>query len=162
MGLFLISCKAKAPQTNYIKECQELIFDLSDGTLNGVKPDQKQSEIKEWLPCYTQVIPDGSATFCGGAVLYANHGFNFYTYLDDYVEVQSDFKGTVTGNLLGKSREEVKQILSEYPLMENKVEESMDFYQTTYGCIRISYKDNKVIRIAAHYTDLENLNWCKE
>jgi hypothetical protein len=158
----MIGCKARPAKTVYIKECQELIFDLTDGTLNGVKPDQKQTDIKEWLPCYTQFIPDGSTSVCGGAILYANHDFYFYTYFDDYIEVRANFKGTVSGNLLGKSRDDARQFLNNLTFVENKEQDSVDFFTTEYGCIRIHYNENKVVKIAAHYTEFENLNWCKD
>lgn len=159
----LVACKTASKKTTYILECQELIFDLSDGTLNGVKPTISQTEIKEWLPCYTQYIPDGNEAGCGGAILYSKHDFYFYTYLYNYIEVRSGFKGKVSDSLLYQPREKVREILGQ-PVENNYSREDslVDFFPREYGCIRIHYKDNRAISIAAHREDCKTVEWCQE
>jgi hypothetical protein len=158
----LTSCKIINKKTSYIPQCENLVFDLSDGTINGVKPNLPQAQIKEWFPCYTKFSPDGGQSDCGGAIFYANHDFYFYTYVDDYVEVKSGFKGTITENLMGKSRDQVRLYLGKPIENKHSAEDpNIDFFATKYGCIRVHYKDNIATLIAAHYSDCESVEWCK-
>jgi hypothetical protein len=141
-------------------ECDSLFFDLDEGKINGVSPSLSQSEIKEWFPCYTNVIPDGSSQDCGGGVLYRNHDFYYYTYFD-YVEVRTKFKGKMTNDLLGKSREEVRKLLGEP--FDTKGKEGFsdtDLFSKEYGCLRVSYSLNMVSSVAAHYNDCDVVILC--
>ncbi|MBX9850741.1 MAG: hypothetical protein K2X86_03180 [Cytophagaceae bacterium] len=155
------SCKTKAPAM--IEECTYLDFDLKEGTMSGVKPNLPQGEIKEWFPCFTKFIPDGADAECGGALLYDNHYFSFYTYFDDYIEVRTGFKGKISDSLFLKTREEIRLAYGT-PLKDslNNITNNpdIDFYKADYGCIRIHYKDNKPVIIAVHYSDIENIWWC--
>lgn len=159
--VLISACKTAGRKVTYINVCEEFIFDLSDGTLNGVKPKWPQSEIKEWLPCYTKFVPDGEGdAYCGGAILYENHDFYFYTYLDNYIEIGPGFKGKVSDDLLNKSRKEVRDLLGT-PVEHPGQDAFVDFFSAPYGCIRVEYKDNLAVVIAAHYASCEETGWCK-
>lgn len=161
--LSMSACKTSSKKSSTINVCEDLTFDLTDGTINGVKPNMTAAEIKEWLPCYTKFVPNGSTSDCGGAILYSNYDFYFYTYVDNYIEVRAGFKGKVSDDLLHKSREAVRQILG--TPMDNqyaKEDSSLDFFPREYGCLRVHYKDDKASVIAAHYLLEEEFDWCKE
>jgi len=162
--LFILSCK-KGPSisaSNSFPECQLFTFDLSDGTINGVKPSLSQNEIREWIPCYTRITPNGADGDCRGAVVYEPHHFTFYTYMDDHIEVKRGFKGK-GDTLFLLNRSEVRKLLGT-PVQNSLTAENQDkdFFTTEYGCIRVQYKDDLPILIAPHYTDCESLHWCEE
>jgi len=154
------SCKGIPGKTSYPVECQELIYDVQLGEINGVKPQLSQNDIKEWFPCYSSVVPDGSTHSCGGAVFYENLGFTYYTYWD-FVEVTRHFKGEVKGKLWDKNRKEMQQLLGSPVDTKYKEEHPyIDFYPTDYGCIRIEYSNNRVVKIASHYNECDQIELC--
>jgi hypothetical protein len=162
LAIATIGCKVAQPQLTQIPktECDSLFFDLAEGKINGVSPSLSQNDLREWFPCYTSVIADGSPQDCGGGVLYRNHDFYYYTYFD-YVEVRSKFKGKMTNDLLGKSREEVRILFGEPFDVKNKEGFSdTDLFPKEYGCLRVKYSSNKVIAVAAHYNDCDVVSLC--
>lgn len=172
IALVAVACK-KTPSTtaaNTYIECETLIFDLTDGTMNGVKPNLNQGEIREWLPCYTRFTPNGGENDCGGALIYTPYHFAFYTYFNKYVEATRGFKGTVTDTLFSKNKTQVRHLLKPYGDSTMAVlSDTMDLFPTEYGCIRIHYEDQRKspekqypASIAAHYCDCQSVEWCRE
>ena len=165
IGLIFFSCRSgqvKTSDKNKIPQCVDLTFDIEDGTLSGIKPVQKQSEISEWFPCHTRMVPDGNSSDCGGALYYENHGFTFYTYLYEYLEIRKDFKGNVTHDLFSKNREEIRQLLGK-PAENDLAAENpdMDFFPMEFGCMRIKYEGGKPVLIASHYLACDEIEWCR-
>jgi hypothetical protein len=160
----MLACK-KGPATsasNNYTECQLFIFDLSDGTMNGVKPNLSQNEIREWIPCFTRITPNGADADCRGALVYEPHYFTFYTYTDDYIEVKKGFKGK-GDTLFLLNRSQLRNLLGT-PVQNSITTENQDkdFFTTDYGCIRVQYRNDLPVLIAPHYSDCEGLKWCEE
>jgi hypothetical protein len=162
--VFLISCKKPASSSSSSGMpvgCEEFRFDLTDGTMNGVKPNLNQAEIKEWIPCFSRSVPDGTEGDCGGGVFYDAHSFAFYTYGYDYVEVKKGFAGPGKDTLFKKNRSEVRKMLG-IPVQSeiSKAYPEMDLFTADYGCIRVEYQNDLPVLYGAHYFDCENLDWC--
>ncbi|WP_045466431.1 hypothetical protein [Sporocytophaga myxococcoides] len=163
LQLFIItflSCKGTQKTTSAHIECKQLAYDIHLGEINGVKPDLSQNDIKEWFPCYTSVVADGSDHSCGGAIIYNGLGFTYYTYWD-FVEVNKTFKGEVAGKIFEKTRKEIREELGSPVDTKYKEERpEIDFYPSTYGCIRIEYSNNRPFKVASHFNDCDQIELC--
>jgi hypothetical protein len=161
LSLVFLGCKVQPKPTSIPQtECDSLFFDLEEGKINAVSPMLSQGELKEWFPCYSGTTPDGASQDCGGGVFYKNHDFYYYTYFD-YVEVRSRFKGKMTYELIGKTKEEVRKLLGTPVDTKNKEGFSdIDLFTKEYGCLRVNYTNNTVVIVAAHYNECEAVNLC--
>ena len=133
--------------------CQNVVFDLDKGTINGLKPTLSQDDVKAALPCFTGSTPDGDRLNgmlynYGGGVYFNNHNFYFYTGAD-FIEVRSDFTGTVSPNLLGASKERVNGAYGKPTL----ISKGSYFYMMSYGCLQLELRNNVVYEISAYYQD---------
>lgn len=162
-GLILVNifgcCSSRHPKAIPQTECDSLFFDLNSGMINNVAPTLSIEEIQGWFPCFTLTVQNGSSSNCGGGVLYKNHGFSYYTYFD-YIEVSSKFKGNVTDNLLGASKEEVLKKLETPLKMETLEGADAYFYNAPYGCKVFWIQGEKVDKIGVYYNDCDNINLC--
>lgn len=134
-------------------DCRSVVFDLDKGTINGIKPTVSQDDVRAALPCFTGSTPDGDRLNgmlynYGGGVFFNNHNFYFYTGLD-FIEVRSDFTGTVSPNLLGASKERVNGAYGRPTLTSN----GSYFYMMSYGCLQFELRNNVVYEIRSHYQD---------
>ncbi|MCB1659623.1 MAG: caspase family protein [Pseudomonadales bacterium] len=135
------------------KDCQSVVFDLDTGTINGIKPTVSQDDVKAALPCFTGSTPDGDRLNgmlynYGGGVFFNNHNFYFYTG-SDFIEVRSDFTGTVSPSLLGVSKERLNGAYGRPTLTSN----GSYFYMMSYGCLQFELRNNVVYEIRSYYQD---------
>jgi hypothetical protein len=158
----LFSCKLSQKTTSMPHtECDSLFFDLDTGMINAVSPRLSQADIKEWFTCYTGSTPDGASENCGGGVFYKRHGFSYYTYFN-YVEVSKEFKGRLSSPLLGAARNAVRQWYpeTETTSYQQKEYSDFDFIPKAFGCLRIEYANDTVVRVSAHFTLCESVDVC--
>lgn len=160
LSVLLLSCRKTPTATVKYPECETFIFDAKEGTINSVKPNLPQSEIREWLPCYSRFTPDGAEADCGGGFFYDQYNFSIYTYLDNYLEVKKGFKGRGDSMFL-MTRKQLRQALGT-PVQNSIATDNpdQDFFSMDYGCLRVLYKDSLPVSIASHFSDCESLLWC--
>jgi len=138
------SPEAVSSVTSY--SCEDLNLNLQSGKLNGLSPTTSQNGVKQAFPCFTGETKEGELYNYGGGVFFLKHDFYFYTYRD-FIEVRSNFHGNVSPNLLGNDRKTALNIFGnpQYSLP------AFDFYQTSYGCLRLNIENGKIRQIGVHY-----------
>lgn len=125
--------------------CGKLALDLNKGTLNGLPPTTSQTRIKQALPCSTGDTEDGADYNYGGGVFFGDHNFYMYTG-KDFIEVRRGFKGSVSQNLLSKSKDDVIALYGS-PAINNG---NKLFYSMPYGCLRFVFSGSSVSEIGVH------------
>jgi len=83
--------------------CTDIMVDILDGKVNGLRPDRTPDEIKEKIPCFTSVADENGSSKCGGSIMYKDKDISFYTQRD-YVEIGEKFKGKLSIPLIGAAR----------------------------------------------------------
>ncbi len=144
--------------------CENLYLDLEKGTLNGLRVNASQKEIKKALPCFTGDSPDGSEFNCGGGVFFLDHDFYFYSG-QNYIEVRENFTGSISDDIMNKSTAEIAKLLGEPDRTESirKWDGSNRlhfFYQRPYGCISMVFVKKKLAKIAIHSTPINETQLC--
>src|SRR5215469_2187107 len=84
-------------------KCPEFYIDILTGAVNGIKPNNTPTEIKEAFPCFTSTDADSANAKCGGGVYFKDKDLYFYTKRD-YVQVGPKFVGKTSFPLLGTKR----------------------------------------------------------
>jgi len=79
--------------------CNPFNVDVVEGSVSNLFPESPLGDIRNRMPCFTEVIEEPSATGCAG-VFYKDKGISFYTYRD-YIEITENFKGSMTLPLMG-------------------------------------------------------------
>lgn len=144
--------------------CNHLYFDLEKGTLNGIKLEAAQAEIKKALPCFTGDTPDGVEYNCGGGVFYLDHHVFFYSG-QDYIEVRNGFTGELSIDVMGKSPQQVIKELGDPGRRESVrkwdgTQRVHYFYPKSYGCLSMVFVDNELVKIAAHRSNINETQLC--
>jgi len=124
--------------------CDQLVFDVFDGSVNGVSATASQADIKAKLPCATGDTADGSSFNVGGGVFFTNHDFYFYTH-HDFIEVRTGFKGTTVPALLGASMADSIASLGGATFTSR----SEVLISHAPGCISLSARNGKVSQVRA-------------
>ena len=133
--------------------CENLEFDLATGTLNGLPATASQEDVKRVLPCWTGDTPDGSGFNYGGGVFFTNHNFYFYTG-QDFIEVRSGFRGSVSPPLLGEKMEAVRSRIGE-PRVTSDGTDTW-YFEGKYGCLRLEFENGVVRDLAVHYKSCDD------
>ncbi|MCB0837063.1 MAG: hypothetical protein KDE26_10440 [Bacteroidetes bacterium] len=150
---------------------ESLFLDLEKGTFNNVSPTASMDEVKKKFPCFTGETEEGQSINCNGGVFFLNHDFYFYTG-NDYIEVRLGFNGKISQNLLGKTIEEVEEILGKPDLIP--VDESEDewgnmfpdniqyLYKRKYGALGLAFdpETREVKKIAVHSRKAKDVEIC--
>ena len=84
-------------------KCPDFYVDVLNGTVNDIKPNYTQNEIKEKFPCFTSSEEETSTAKCGGGVFFKDKEVFFYTRRK-YVEIGPKFAGKTSIPLLGTKR----------------------------------------------------------
>src|SRR5580698_10297474 len=84
-------------------KCPDFYVDILNGTVNGIKPNQTQTEIKEKFPCFTSAEDETADAKCGGGIYFKDKDLFFYTKRK-YVEVGPKFIGKTSIPILGTKR----------------------------------------------------------
>jgi hypothetical protein len=88
----------------YSQNCDNLVGDLLNGTLNGVKPTDDMALVKAKLPCFTGDSDEGVEMNCSGGVFYIKHNFFCYTGRD-YIEMRRKFTGKLSIPIFGLTKD---------------------------------------------------------
>jgi len=112
--------------------CDQLLFDTNKGTINGLGPTAEWDEIKARLPCFTGTTEEGLGYNYGGGIFYTNHDFYFYTFRD-FIEVRSNFKGTVKPNIF---KEDMKDVWLSDELKTK--DPNRRYFRRSWGCLVLS------------------------
>ena len=115
-------------------KCPDLYIDVLNGTVNDIKPNQTQIEIKEKFPCFTSAEDETQEAKCGGGIFFKDKDIYFYTKRD-YVEVGAKFTGKTSIPLLGTRRNSLFSKLG-----NPKVKDDLwDAYEMQYGTLVLHY-----------------------
>src|SRR5580698_5604966 len=115
-------------------KCPDFYIDILNGTVNGIKPNQTQIEIKDAFPCFTSAVDESNEAKCGGGIYFKDKDIYFYTKRD-YVEIGSKFIGKTSFPLLGTKRGTLFSRLG-----NPKIKDDLwDAYETQYGTLVLHY-----------------------
>jgi hypothetical protein len=143
--------KAKADCSNFI-----LKVDLTDGKVNGIRPNFPLAEIKQKLICSTSTEEEGTSARCGAGIFFKDRDLSFYTDRD-YIEVGEKFKGELSPKVLGTARGSLFNTLGNPKIKDA----TWDAYQTSYGLLILHYnKTNKVYKVQFTTQGADVLNLC--
>src|SRR5579871_3286828 len=84
-------------------KCPDFYVDILSGTVNGIKPNMTQTEIKETFPCFTSAVDESAEAKCGGGIYFNDKDISFFTKRD-YIEIGPKFVGKTSFPLLGTKR----------------------------------------------------------
>jgi hypothetical protein len=115
-------------------KCPDFYIDILNGTVNGIKPNQTQTEIKDQFPCFTSAEDESATAKCGGGIYFKDKDLFFYTKRN-YVEVGPKFIGKTSFPLLGTKRGSLFAKLG-----NPKIKDDLwDAYETQYGTLVLHY-----------------------
>ena len=115
-------------------KCPDFYVDILNGTVNGIKPNQTQNEIKDAFPCFTSAVDESTEAKCGGGIFFKDKDLYFYTKRN-YVEVGPKFIGKTSFPLLGTKRGTLFTRLG-----NPKIKDDLwDAYETQYGTLVLHY-----------------------
>jgi hypothetical protein len=115
-------------------KCPDFYVDILNGTVNGIKPNNTQTEIKEQFPCFTSAEDESATAKCGGGIYFKDKDIYFYTKRN-YVEVGPKFAGKTSFPLLGTRRGTLFSKLG-----NPKIKDDLwDGYETQYGTLVLHY-----------------------
>jgi hypothetical protein len=151
MCLFAVSFAQLKPKA----KCPDFYVDILNGTVNGLKPNQTISEIKDQFPCATSTEEDGTTAKCGSGVLYKDRDIYFYTHRQ-YIEIGPRFKGKLSIPLMGAKRNSLFSTLGN-PKMKD---DNWDAYEMQYGTLVLHYdaaSKVKLIQFSTRSTEVLEL-----
>jgi hypothetical protein len=137
--------------------CPTFSVDVLEGILNNaVTTKSTLGQVKNFFPCFTEVVEQPTATKCSG-IFYADKGVYFYNDRG-YIEVKENFKGKLIPQLMGVSRGSLFKLLG-YPKMKDI---SWDAFQTKYGILILYYnKANKINKLQMSYKNTDTIKLCE-
>jgi hypothetical protein len=156
ISLFYIqSLQAQLKTTTAI--CPTFSVDVLEGILNNaVTTKSTIGQVKNFFPCFTEVVEVPTATKCSG-IFYADKGISFYNDRG-YIEIQENFKGKLVPQLMGVSRGSLFKTLG-YPKMKDV---SWDAFQTKFGILILYYnKSNKINKLQISYKNTDSIKLCE-
>jgi hypothetical protein len=114
--------------------CPDLYIDILNGTVNDIKPNFTQGEIKDKFPCFTSAVDETPDAKCGGGIYFKDKDISFYTKRD-YVEVGPKFTGKTSFPLLGTKRGSLFAKLGNAKIKDDL----WDAYEMQYGTLVLHY-----------------------
>jgi len=115
-------------------KCPDFYVDVLNGTVNDLKPNHTQNEIKEKFPCSTSIEEESGTSRCGGGIFFKDKDISFYTRRD-YIEIGPKFPGKFSIPLLGTKRNSLFRTLG-----NPKVKDDLwDAFETQYGTLVLHY-----------------------
>jgi hypothetical protein len=154
--LFIQSLQAQLKTTTAI--CPTFSVDVLEGILNNaVTTKSTLGQVKNFFPCFTEIVEQPTATKCGG-IFYADKGIYFYND-KGYIEIKENFKGKLIPQLMGVSRGSLFKTLG-YPKMKDV---SWDAFQTKFGILILYYnKANKINKLQISYKNTDTIKLCEQ
>jgi hypothetical protein len=151
VGMAQLKAKAK---------CPDFYVDVLDGMVNGLKPSNTQTEIKEKFPCFTSAEEESAEAKCGGGVFFKDKDIYFYTKRK-YVEVGPKFAGRTSMPILGTKRGSLFTRLGN-PKVKDDLWEA---YETQYGTLVLHFDvagpNGKVKYFQFSTLSTDELNLCE-
>ena len=114
--------------------CPDLYIDILNGTVNDIKPNYTQGEIKDKFPCFTSAVDETPDAKCGGGIYFKDKDISFYTKRK-YVEVGPKFIGKTSFPLLGTKRGSLFAKLGNAKIKDDL----WDAYEMQYGTLVLHY-----------------------
>lgn len=128
-----LACGVTAQLKAKVK-CPDFYVDILTGTVNGIKPNQTQTEIKDQFPCFSSAEDESATAKCGGGIFFKDKDLFFYTKRN-YVEIGPKFIGKTSFPLLGTKRGSLFAKLG-----NPKIKDDLwDAYETQYGTLVLHY-----------------------
>jgi hypothetical protein len=115
-------------------QCPDLYVDVLDGSVNGLKPNNTQLEIKDKFPCFTSAEEETAEAKCGGGIFFKTKDIYFYTKRK-YVEVGPKFIGKTSIPVLGTKRGTMFTKLGN-PKMKD---DTWEAYEMQYGTLVLHF-----------------------
>jgi hypothetical protein len=132
--LIMSLASAVTAQLKAKSKCPDFYIDILNGTVNGIKPNNTQNEIKDAFPCFTSSVDETSDAKCGGGIYFKDKDLSFFTKRS-YVEVGAKFVGKTSFPLLGTKRGSLFTRLG-----NPKIKDDLwDAYETQYGTLVLHY-----------------------
>ena len=153
---FIISSQFVHAQLRSTPYCPTFVIDILDGTVSKMHPLSPFGDIKNHLPCFTDVVDELTSGGCGG-VFFKDKGIYFYTYRH-YIDIKGNFVGNMSLPLMGSDR---KMLFSWFGNAALK-DINWEVYQMRYGCLVVFFDINaKVNRVIISSNSPETLRLCE-
>lgn len=115
-------------------KCPDFYVDVLNGTVNDIKPNYTQGEIKDKFPCFTSAEDESNEAKCGGGIYFKDKDIYFYTRRA-YIEIGPKFTGKTSIPLLGTKRGSLFTKLG-----NPKIKDDLwDAYEMQYGTLVLHY-----------------------
>ena len=132
--LFMGSASISMGQLKAKAKCPDFYVDVLNGTVNDIKPNYTQIEIKEKFPCFTSAVEESNDAKCGGGIFFKDKDIFFYTRRK-YIEIGPKFTGKTSIPLLGQKRGSFFTKLGN-PKVKDDLWEG---YETQYGTLVLHF-----------------------
>jgi hypothetical protein len=156
IAAFLFTASFCQAQLKAKAVCPTLEADVMAGHVNELYPKSAIAEIKNALPCFTDVIETDSASRCAG-VFYKDKGLSFFTERK-YIEIGEQFRGKLSPALMGVSRSSLFKLLGLPKLKDT----DWDAFQMGYGTLILYYnKAGRINRIQVSSKTTDTIKLCE-
>ena len=115
-------------------KCPDFYVDVLDGTVNGLKPNHTQNEIKEKFPCFTAAEEESAEAKCGGGIFFKDKDIFFYTKRK-HIEVGPKFMGKTSVPILGTKRGSLFTKLGNPKIKDD----TWEAYEMQYGTLVLHF-----------------------
>jgi hypothetical protein len=159
LSLCLLSITAIGQLRAKVK-CPDIYVDILNGTVNDLKPNNTQSEIKAKFPCFTSAVDETPDAKCGGGIYFKDKDISFFTKRN-YIELGPKFPGKLSIPLMGAKRNSLFNLLG-----NPKIKDDLwDAFEMQYGTLVLHYDvagaAGKVKLIQFSTLPTETLNLCE-
>ena len=155
--LSLVVLSGAMAQLTAKTKCPDMVVDMFDGKVNGLKANATNFEVKARFPCSTSSEDEGGTGKCGANVFFKDKDIYFYTQRN-YIEIGPKFKGKLTVPVMGAKRSGMFQWFGNPKIKDDK----WDAYQTSYGTLVLHYDAaGKVNLIQFSTRPTETLSLCE-
>lgn len=157
-SLLLVTIHTAQAQLVAKPTCGTFTIDVLDGKINGLKANASWQDVKDKMPCFTNVQAEGDTAKCGGGVFFKDKDLYFFTDRD-YVEIRERFQGKLTVPIMGASRGSLFNMLGNPKIKDT----DWDAFQMAYGSLVLHYnKAGKVIIAQFSSRGTETLSLCDQ
>ena len=155
--LSLALVPAAMAQLKVKTKCPDFQVDILDGKVNGIKPNDPNTDIKTVFPCFTSVAEQADNAKCGTSVFFKDRDIYFYTDRD-YIQIGPKFKGKLSLPLIGAKRNSMFKWLGNPKLKDDK----WDAYQTTYGTLILYFDAASKVNLIQFSTEpIQTIKLCE-
>jgi hypothetical protein len=136
--------------------CPDFVVDVLEGSVNDLYIKAIQDDIKKKFPCFSEAVEETTGLECG-RIVYKEKGITFFTERN-YIEINDKFKGKLTPQLIGKSRDTLFTVLG-HPKIKDI---NWDAFQTKYGILILYYtKAGKINKLQMSTNNAETIKLCE-